>query len=673
MLQVDTAVVKPWLVQHLEPITDAEPATLAEYVLALLQRDETPEELERICTESLADFLESHTEKFVKDMLAFVRNPQSPAAAPPVAPRNKRPLEADPVDNAPAKRNPTSRPGPPQGPNGGLARGMCRDYHLRGFCARGQACPYQHDAFATAQPPPGAFPPFQFPFGGPAAMGGPGMPPLRMGFPGPHGPNGMPPPYGGPPQPGFTSPGFGGPGVNFQQQPRAGPGRNQHQKLDGGGVRGSRPPHHGHPSQQSPPPPHAFPPIDSQQQSYPYPHPSHQQQQQPNKRRAPPSHSYERPPMANRTTPGSSSSGGGPPPTPLTVLTHRFATNSSRQKELLAKLDDAAGDDKKQVMNELRKLGKEAEEILALRKKLESQASGRKMREATSALEKELNETAAGAGSDSAKGDLKAQLEKLRSEAASLGIPTDGQQPQHQQQRTAGSKRGAPPPPHHRTAQSFRLDNRSTNLIVECALGAAADDGGPAGGAFGDVDEIKRHFEQFGPVKTFSVVVNDNVRNRAAGGRGETAAAETTMVDDVDTNEIDNKGGGRGGSATAGGGGGEILVGFESRAIAEKAMSCGPPPGLATLAKLRWAPPSVATATGGTAPPAVHAKTTTTTTTNGHEASSSLSTGDVQMEVHDRLRDDGDGANSARGGGGGGGRREREEEEDDDDERSWNR
>jgi hypothetical protein len=67
----------------------------------------------------------------VKEMLAFVRNPQpssNSSAAPAQAVQRKRPLESDSTDESGAKRN-TRQQG--QGPNGGLAKGMCRDYHSK--------------------------------------------------------------------------------------------------------------------------------------------------------------------------------------------------------------------------------------------------------------------------------------------------------------------------------------------------------------------------------------------------------------------------------------------------------------------------------------------------------------------------------------------------------------
>ncbi|GAA5882526.1 hypothetical protein JCM1840_000647 [Sporobolomyces johnsonii] len=181
MLAVEPAVLKPWLVKHLEPISDADPTVLADYVLALLKHDVTEADLDSLCNEQLSDFLEA----------TGVAPPSSPAS-------RKRPLETDPASSGPASKSsrpstdagstgrrgatvaahlPSQPPAQSGGPSWAFAGPMkgdgqlCRDYHVRGFCARGEACPYLHDAFAT-RPLPGfppllpqypLFPPPQFP------------------------------------------------------------------------------------------------------------------------------------------------------------------------------------------------------------------------------------------------------------------------------------------------------------------------------------------------------------------------------------------------------------------------------------------------------------------------------------------------------------------------------
>ncbi|GAA5834320.1 hypothetical protein JCM5353_007318, partial [Sporobolomyces roseus] len=462
MLAVDQAVLEPWLIRHLEPITDADPTTLSQYVLALIQRDETPQELERICIENLNDFLESNTEKFVKEMLAFARNPQPQSSAPPN--QRKRTNEPQPMDHdALSNQQPNQQQRQGSSSNGGtgLAKGMCRDYHMRGFCARGQSCPYQHDAFATAQPPqppPGVqpFSPFQFPFGpgGPQGPFPPGMRPgmpFPMGFPGPGGGGGMP----------FGQPGFPG------NAPFGGPPQPQNYNGKNGGPR-NQPfnPHQQFLQQQQPSPrnsPQSYPPPFPDNQNQPHIPPPHQQQRQPSdyhrpqpSRRPPPSSSpYSRPQSYQRPNSTSTTSLPKPPPE-LTALSEKLAANAAQQKELLTKFESVSADEKKGIMGELRRLNGEAEEIMIEKKKVEAEFE----------LEKAKGGTTESGGGE--KGDLKAHLEKLRNEAASLGILPG-------QSSSSPSVNGFKPRPYPpqkrqylppRTAQSFKLDNRSTNILL---------------------------------------------------------------------------------------------------------------------------------------------------------------------------------------------------------------
>lgn len=55
-----------WLSKELEPLTLADPDTLAEYVIALLKHDKDSHDLKEFCKEELADFLKENTEPFVK-------------------------------------------------------------------------------------------------------------------------------------------------------------------------------------------------------------------------------------------------------------------------------------------------------------------------------------------------------------------------------------------------------------------------------------------------------------------------------------------------------------------------------------------------------------------------------------------------------------------------------
>ena len=59
--QEDTEVVKQWLIRELEPLCDADPDVLADYVLALFKNDADDDELNKMLNEQLVDFLEGHT------------------------------------------------------------------------------------------------------------------------------------------------------------------------------------------------------------------------------------------------------------------------------------------------------------------------------------------------------------------------------------------------------------------------------------------------------------------------------------------------------------------------------------------------------------------------------------------------------------------------------------
>src|SRR5690606_19697587 len=53
--------LRPFLSQKLEPICDADPEVLSEYVLALLKHDLPTDQLQEKCKIQLGDFLREHT------------------------------------------------------------------------------------------------------------------------------------------------------------------------------------------------------------------------------------------------------------------------------------------------------------------------------------------------------------------------------------------------------------------------------------------------------------------------------------------------------------------------------------------------------------------------------------------------------------------------------------
>ncbi|KAK2462097.1 hypothetical protein APHAL10511_006560 [Amanita phalloides] len=242
--------LKPWLLRTLEPICDAEPGALADYILALLKHNVPENEMRKELAVQLDEFLENECASFIDTLFTVLRTksyvPYAPA--PPSPPHDAKQLDTGipipldglispsiptPPDSRPRKRSiesddRDSRP-PAKGPrlnsdsqfsryntngrqdaqsSGGwgdrgdsrpqanyrdgvsdvyrngshtngrhqqpyapsdLKRGICRDYHNYGYCARGALCKFSHgdDAVVPGQffPPMGAAMPFLPMFG----------------------------------------------------------------------------------------------------------------------------------------------------------------------------------------------------------------------------------------------------------------------------------------------------------------------------------------------------------------------------------------------------------------------------------------------------------------------------------------------------------------------------
>ncbi|CAG8793409.1 10916_t:CDS:2, partial [Cetraspora pellucida] len=60
--------LKKYLSHILEPICDADPDVLAEYVIALLKHDKSNQDLRQLCIDQLDDFLKEETEPFVEKL-----------------------------------------------------------------------------------------------------------------------------------------------------------------------------------------------------------------------------------------------------------------------------------------------------------------------------------------------------------------------------------------------------------------------------------------------------------------------------------------------------------------------------------------------------------------------------------------------------------------------------
>ncbi|KOS16507.1 protein containing the rna recognition motif [Malassezia pachydermatis] len=203
--QEEAPAVKQWLIRELEPLCDADPDVLADYVLALFKNDTSEPELIAMLNEQLLDFLEGNTQSFVTKAVETLKSRSYGAGQ-----TRKRDDDdegntgMDEVTDTDTGANPSKRQAyategaeamnedgtTPQARPRRMARapgskGLCRDYHNSGYCARGNQCRFQHsdDSMTGPMPPPGMFPP-----------GMPFMPPFPMGPDGAMPPPGMMPP-----------------------------------------------------------------------------------------------------------------------------------------------------------------------------------------------------------------------------------------------------------------------------------------------------------------------------------------------------------------------------------------------------------------------------------------------------------------------------------------------
>ncbi|EWC43382.1 hypothetical protein DRE_07709 [Drechslerella stenobrocha 248] len=70
----DAALLKKWVVNRLENISDADSDVLADYVLALLRHDQSENEVRQMCVDQLDDFLREYTAAFVNELFATLRS-----------------------------------------------------------------------------------------------------------------------------------------------------------------------------------------------------------------------------------------------------------------------------------------------------------------------------------------------------------------------------------------------------------------------------------------------------------------------------------------------------------------------------------------------------------------------------------------------------------------------
>nr|XP_019048730.1 hypothetical protein I302_02504 [Kwoniella bestiolae CBS 10118]OCF27660.1 hypothetical protein I302_02504 [Kwoniella bestiolae CBS 10118] len=203
---VDTAEFKAWLVTTIEPLCDADPIVMSDYIIALLKHDAVmaEDEWKVFISRELEDFLEDNSKTFVDTLFQTLSNrsylpdpapviaptaaaivssyrPQVSAVAEPEAgPSTVRPAQTEQslVHNNDVEMGDSSKGSQGNFQPGQRRRGRCFDYHEKGFCMRGANCPYEHSDDMILPTPDmmfaGQFPPQMmggFPGGGGRGMG----------------------------------------------------------------------------------------------------------------------------------------------------------------------------------------------------------------------------------------------------------------------------------------------------------------------------------------------------------------------------------------------------------------------------------------------------------------------------------------------------------------------
>jgi hypothetical protein len=82
LTESEERALQGWLERRLATISDAEAPILAEYCIALLKHDESPQAVRALCIEQLRDFLKEATEQFVDEAFAAVEARSYMAGAP---------------------------------------------------------------------------------------------------------------------------------------------------------------------------------------------------------------------------------------------------------------------------------------------------------------------------------------------------------------------------------------------------------------------------------------------------------------------------------------------------------------------------------------------------------------------------------------------------------------
>ncbi|WVO16736.1 hypothetical protein L204_104420 [Cryptococcus depauperatus] len=197
---LDRSEFRIWLGKTIEPLCDADPAVLSDYIVALLKHEASMDEGEwkSFITRELVDFLESSSGPFVETLFqtlstksfmipeaaqSVVRPMTQPPPQAPKAQQLSHTIPTEPAAVVPAynPRQPSLQSVKNEDVNmqesqtmqnaRPLGKPKCRNYHERGFCMRGVNCQYEHSDDMLIPTPDMLFGGFLPPF-----MGMPGFP-----------------------------------------------------------------------------------------------------------------------------------------------------------------------------------------------------------------------------------------------------------------------------------------------------------------------------------------------------------------------------------------------------------------------------------------------------------------------------------------------------------------
>lgn len=130
---------------------DADPSVLSDYIIALLKHDKSREELQASCSVQLEDFLRDETSSFVENLFSYLdehfysfsaKRPNVSASV--VEESSDGEEEKRKSRRIESERQPRFENAFEEEPV--LRNSMrCRDFETKGYCVRGDTCPYEHE------------------------------------------------------------------------------------------------------------------------------------------------------------------------------------------------------------------------------------------------------------------------------------------------------------------------------------------------------------------------------------------------------------------------------------------------------------------------------------------------------------------------------------------------